>query len=115
MLLEAAGRTGGLLREPGPFVLQKALGEFAVEYEINAYTGNPQAMVRLYSALHSNILDVFNEYSVQIMVPAYEGDPEQPKLVARGKWFEAPAITSGRSGTDGNAGAPTPPSPLPAR
>ena len=53
-------------------------------YEINAYTDNAQTMMRLYSALHSNILDLFNEHGVQIMVPAYEGDPEQPKVVPPG-------------------------------
>ena len=25
------------------------------------------------------------------MTPAYEGDPEQPKLVPREQWFTAPA------------------------
>ena len=32
-------------------------------------------MRQLYAELHRNILDVFNEYGVQIMTPAYEGDP----------------------------------------
>ena len=48
-------------------------------------------MLRLYSDLHRNILDVFNEYGVQIMTPAYEGDPEQPKLVPKEQWWAAPA------------------------
>ncbi|MFL5546747.1 MAG: mechanosensitive ion channel family protein [Gemmatimonadales bacterium] len=100
MLLEAAARTRGLRRQPAPFVLQKSLGEFAVQYEINAYIDDPQAMIPLYSALHSNILDLFNEHGVQIMVPAYEGDPEQPKLVPRGEWFPGP----GPSASDGNSG-----------
>jgi small-conductance mechanosensitive channel len=91
MLLEAAGRTAGLLQQPTPFVLQNALGTFAVDYEINAYCDNPHAMLELYTALHRNILDVFNEYGVQIMTPAYEGDPEQPKVVARDQWSAAPA------------------------
>ncbi len=104
MLLEAAARTGGLLRQPKPFVFQKSLGEFAVQYEINAYTDNPKAMMPLYSALHSNILDLFNEYGVQIMVPAYEGDPEQPKVVPRGEWFPEPAPMLEPPASDGNAG-----------
>jgi small-conductance mechanosensitive channel len=91
MLLEAARRTQGLLREPPPFVLQKSLGDFAVNYEINAYCDQPLQMMHLYSVLHSNILDVFNEYGVQIMTPAYEGDPTEPKVVPKGKWFESPA------------------------
>jgi small-conductance mechanosensitive channel len=91
MLLEAAGRTPGLLPEPSPFVLQKTLGTFAVEYEINAYCDTPRLMPLLYSALHRNILDVFNEYGVQIMTPAYEGDPESPKVVPPQEWFTPPA------------------------
>jgi small-conductance mechanosensitive channel len=97
MLLEAAGRTPGLLKQPAPFVIQKALGSFAVDYEINAYCDTPQAMLLLYGALHANILDVFNEYGVQIMTPAYEGDPEQPKVVPREQWYVAPAKPNDRT------------------
>jgi small-conductance mechanosensitive channel len=92
MLLLAAKRTAGLMPEPAPFVRQLALGDFAVTYEINAYCSDPLEMGALYSALHRNILDVFNEYGVQIMTPAYEGDPEQPKVVPQEQWFTAPAI-----------------------
>jgi len=91
MLLTAAERTEGLLKEPKPFVLQTALGDFAVTYEINAYSDTPAFMPQLYAALHRNILDVFNEYGVQIMTPAYEGDPAEPKIVPREAWYRAPA------------------------
>jgi small-conductance mechanosensitive channel len=91
MLIEAANRTEGLLREPPPFVQQKALGDFAVTYEINVHTDQPQQMNRLYTALHQSILDVFNEYGVQIMTPGYEGDPEKPKVVEKKDWYLAPA------------------------
>ena len=91
MLLLAAERTPGLLREPEPFVLQTALGDFCVTYELNAYCDQPGRLPFLYDGLHRSILDVFNEYGVQIMTPAYEGDPEQPKLVPREQWFTAPA------------------------
>ncbi len=91
MLLEAATRTSGLLREPAPFVLQKELGDFCVTYEVNVYCRNPEAMEAHYTELHRNILDVFNEYGVQIMTPAYEGDPSEPKVVPRDQWYAAPA------------------------
>ena len=91
MLLLAAERTAGILREPAPFVLQKSLGDFCVVYEINVYCNAPAEMAALYTRLHQNILDVFNEYGVQIMTPAYEGDPEQPKVVPREQWWSAPA------------------------
>jgi small-conductance mechanosensitive channel len=91
MLLLAASRTGGLLPEPAPFVLQLSLGEFAVAYEINVACDDTRAVAQLYSALHRNILDVFNEHDVQIMTPAYEGDPDQAKVVPKDRWYEAPA------------------------
>jgi small-conductance mechanosensitive channel len=91
MLLLAAERTPGLLREPVPFVLEKSLGDFCVVYEINAYCKDPAEMARLYTRLHQNILDIFNEYGIQIMTPAYEGDPEQPKIVPKDQWWSAPA------------------------
>jgi small-conductance mechanosensitive channel len=92
MLIEAAMRTPGLLQEPPPFVLQRALGDFCVTYEINAYCRTPEGMLALYSVLHQNILDVFNDYGVQIMTPAYEADPEQPKVVPKSQWYAAPAV-----------------------
>ena len=92
MLLLAAERTPGLKREPPPFVLQRALGDFCVTYEINVYTNDAASMLRQYSALHANILDVFNEYGVQIMTPAYEGDPAEPKVVRTSEWYTAPAV-----------------------
>jgi small-conductance mechanosensitive channel len=91
MLKLAAERTPGFLRDPAPFVLQKALGDFAVTYELNVYTDDPREMITVYSALHSNVLDVFNEYGVQIMTPAYEGDPAEAKMVSKARWFTAPA------------------------
>ena len=56
-------------------------------------------MGTVYTALHQNILDVFNEYGVQITTPAYEGDPEQPKVVPKVQWFSAPAPTPGTDGS----------------
>jgi small-conductance mechanosensitive channel len=91
MLLTAADRTPGLMKAPPPFARQLGLGDFAVTYELNVYTDNAQAMGEIYTGLHRNILDVFNEYGVQIMTPAYEGDPEVPKVVPKDQWFNAPA------------------------
>jgi small-conductance mechanosensitive channel len=102
MLRVAAERTTGLLKEPAPFILEKSLGDFAVTYELNAYCDNPQRMGPLYSAMHQNILDVFNEHGVQIMTPAYEGDPESPKVVPKDQWYLAPAEPTGGSANDGH-------------
>jgi small-conductance mechanosensitive channel len=86
MLKLAADRTNGLLKQPEPFVLKQSLGDFAVNYEINAYCNDVSKMHFFYTELHQNILDVFNENNVQIMTPAYEGDPEIPKVVPRDQW-----------------------------
>jgi small-conductance mechanosensitive channel len=91
MLLLAAERTPGLVQDRKPFVLQRSLGDFAVNYELNVYCDEPASMMHLYAELHRRILDVFNEYGVQIMTPAYEGDPDQPKIVPRNQWHASPA------------------------
>jgi small-conductance mechanosensitive channel len=91
MLLLAASRTAEVRKDPVPFVLHKALGDFCVVYEINVYCGNAQAMNQAYTALHRNILDVFNEHGVQIMTPAYVADPPDAKVVAREQWYLSPA------------------------
>jgi small-conductance mechanosensitive channel len=91
MLLMAAERTKGLAPEPAPFVLQKSLGDFCVVNEINVACSIPAEMATLYTRLHQSILDVFNEYGIQIMTPAYEGDPEQAKVVPKEQWWTAPA------------------------
>jgi small-conductance mechanosensitive channel len=91
MLLESARRTPDVRNEPPAFVLQRRLADFAVEYELNVYADDPGAQARTYSELHKNIQDVFNEYGVQIMTPAYEADPAEAKVVPKERWFEAPA------------------------
>ena len=96
LLLEAASRTEGLKAEPPPFVLQSRLGDFAVDYQINAYWTGTGSLLRIKSDLHAHIQDVFNEHGVQIMSPAYESDPESPKVVPPEKWYEAPAKKPGK-------------------
>jgi small-conductance mechanosensitive channel len=93
MLMMAAGRTAGLKKEPRPFVLQTALSDFYVEYQINAYLEEPQKRIPTLASLHANIQDAFNEYGVQIMSPHYVLDPAEKVWVPREKWFEPPAKT----------------------
>jgi small-conductance mechanosensitive channel len=92
LLCEAAGRTQGLSASPPPFVLQRALSDFYVEYQINAALAEPQTRARVLSALHAHIQDAFNEAGVQIMSPHYEADPTAPKLVNPEQW-QRPAAT----------------------
>ena len=46
LLLMAAERTPGLMREPAPFILQTSLDDFYVAYELNVYTDDPLTMAR---------------------------------------------------------------------
>jgi small-conductance mechanosensitive channel len=91
LLLMAADKTAGLLKEPKPYVLQKSLDDFYVSYELNAYTTTPEQMAPIYSELHQNIQDAFNEYGVQIMSPNYEADRDVPTFVPKERWYEPPA------------------------
>jgi small-conductance mechanosensitive channel len=91
MLLLAAERTKNIRTEPKPFVLQQSLGDFAITYELNIYCDDARMMMELYSELHRNILDVFNEYGVQIMTPNYVQDTPQPKTVPKDQWYISPA------------------------
>ena len=71
LLIEAARVTNHILEAPHPFVLQTALNDFYVAYELNAYTDSPQFMPRIYSDLHQNIQNKFNEAGMEIMSPHY--------------------------------------------
>ena len=55
-------------------------------YELNVFCAQPNTMERIYGELHKNILDVFTECGVQIMTPAYERDPDEPKVPPPGEW-----------------------------
>jgi len=93
MLLEAAVRTRGILREPAARVVQTALSDFYVEYRLVAFAGPeaPRQRAEALSALHGHVQDVFNEYGVQIMSPHYLGDPPQPVIVPPERRYAAPA------------------------
>jgi small-conductance mechanosensitive channel len=71
LLIEAANRTAHILKSPPPFVLQTALNDFYVAYEVNAYTDAPEIMPWIYGELHKNIQNTFNEAGVEIMSPHY--------------------------------------------
>ncbi len=70
-LIEAANRTDLLLKKPKPFALQHSLSDSFVAYEINAYTVQANSQATVYSRLHENIRDVFNEKGIEILSPNY--------------------------------------------
>ena len=71
LLITAAKRVDGVLQDPAPFVLQTSLDDFFVAYEINAFTDQPNLQAVLYSRLHTEIQNAFNEGGVEIMSPHY--------------------------------------------
>jgi small-conductance mechanosensitive channel len=103
MLLQAAERTPGVRAQPKPFVVQTALMDFYVHYTLLVSLEHQQSRPLTLNALHGHIQDLFNEHGVQIMSPNYMIDPAAPKIVARSRWFDAPATP------DGTAGGPSVP------
>jgi len=71
LLLSAAAQTENILTKPAPFILQTSLDDSYVNYELNVYTNEPGIMAKIYSELHQNIQDKFNESGVEIMSPHY--------------------------------------------
>jgi len=95
-LLElAADRTPGVRKEPKPVVLQRALSDFYVEYQLLAHMSRPAGeRIAVLSALHAQIQDAFNEHGVQIMSPHFQRQPERAVMVPRDQWHAAPAEAS---------------------
>ena len=71
LLIGAALKTDHISKHPQPFVLQTSLDDYYVSYQINAYTKEPKKSASIYSQLHSNIQDLFNESGVEILSPHY--------------------------------------------
>jgi small-conductance mechanosensitive channel len=96
LLINAALATDGVLRDPPPFVLQTSLDDFYISYQINAYTREPNMMAELYSRLHQNIQDKFNEAGMEIMSPHYKAVRDGNTIAIpeyyRGESYEPPAF-----------------------
>ncbi len=71
LLIKAALATRDTLSDSKPFVLQTSLDDYYVSYELNTYTHAPERMALIYSELHQNIQDYFNNAGVEIMSPGY--------------------------------------------
>ncbi len=72
LLIDAALKTNLIMQKPAPFVLQTALNDFYISYQVNAYTRSPNEMAIIFSDLHQNIQDAFNQAGVEIMSPHYK-------------------------------------------
>jgi small-conductance mechanosensitive channel len=91
MLIEAARRTPSVRKEPAPFVYQRALSDFYVEYELFVSIDRPIDRIPILSALHANIQDEFNTHGVQIMSPHFFAQPPNAVVVPKEQWYAPPA------------------------
>jgi small-conductance mechanosensitive channel len=71
ILIESAKKTSGILTatDKKPFVLLRDLGNYAITYEINAYTDRPNSLVNIKSELIDNILSEFKKSDIEILSP----------------------------------------------
>ena len=69
--IDAALNTPGVVDDPRPFVLETSLSDWYPVYQINAYIKEADKMAQIYSDLHQNIQDKFNEAGIEIMSPHY--------------------------------------------
>jgi small-conductance mechanosensitive channel len=73
LMLEGAAQTQHILADPAPQVWQTNLGDYAVQYELRAWSNQPVAMFETHSTLRRNVLDAFNQAGVEIMTPSILG------------------------------------------
>jgi small-conductance mechanosensitive channel len=95
LLARAADRTPGVRRDSQPQVLQRALSDFYVEYELIAPIERVEDRIRVLSDLHAAIQDAFNEFGVQIMSPHFRDQPVQKIVVPESGWNAPPAGDGG--------------------
>jgi small-conductance mechanosensitive channel len=69
LLIGAARRTDGVRADPPPHVLQTALSDFYIEYELRAVGVDPNERPAALSRLLANVLDDFDAAGVQILSP----------------------------------------------
>ncbi|MDQ0141233.1 mechanosensitive ion channel family protein [Cupriavidus necator] len=91
MLLNAAREVPGLDPGTAPFVLQRGLSDFYVEYELFFAIEDPRHRFFALSTLHAAIQDEFNRHNVQIMSPHFVLQPKDPVLVPTEQWHAPPA------------------------
>jgi small-conductance mechanosensitive channel len=72
LLIEAAKLVDGVLEAPEPYVLQRALDDFYVRYEICAFTDRANELHLVQARLNQSIQDTFFQGGVEICSPHFE-------------------------------------------
>lgn len=93
LMIEAARGTEHILSEPAPQVYQAALGDYAVNYELRAFSNKPAFMFQTLSLLRANVLDAFNRAGIEIMTPSILAHRDASHLAVPPEQFRGPART----------------------
>lgn len=90
LLVSAAKLVEGVLERPEPYVLQRALDDFYVRYEVCAFTDRPNELHLVEARLNQSIQDTFFQEGVEICSPHYRDYRDG----------NAPAVPKSRIGVD---------------
>jgi hypothetical protein len=103
MLLMAWERTSTTLKETKPSSCgRRSRTSTSVR---SGFIARAETRFVVLSELHANIQDAFNEFGVQIMSPAFEGQPQEAVVVPKERWYAAPGSP------DTRGAPPLPPEP----
>ena len=92
-LLElAARRAPGIDQQIAPVVRKLGLLDWYTSYELQVRLLPTAKLPDGRNALHSSIIDVFNEFGVQIMSPNFVMQPKAAVVVPQEAWYAAPAV-----------------------
>jgi len=85
ILIEAAHNTTHVLKSPKPFVLQTALDDNYVRYQINCYTKQIAKIPAIYTELFENIQDSFHAKGLDMTSPQFRIilPPDAPNQTAQ--------------------------------
>lgn len=92
MLELAARRTPGIDQQIAPVVRKLGLLDWYTSYELQVRLLPTTKLPDGRNALHSSIIDVFNEFGVQIMSPNFVMQPKAAVVVPQEAWYAAPAV-----------------------
>ena len=96
LLIQAAKKTAHIKSDIEPYVLQTSLDDFFVSYQLNAHTDEPNMQPSIYSELHQNIQDSFNESGVEIMSPHYRAERDGNKSTIPDEMKQSPGFKINR-------------------
>ena len=88
----AARRTPGIDQQIAPVVRKLGLLDWYTSYELQVRLLPTTKLPDGRNALLSSIIDVFNEFGVQIMSPNFVMQPKAAVVVPQEAWYAAPAV-----------------------